>query len=73
MMAGAILIGLNGGISIGSGNHGSSRTCSYCHKTFTNSSDVKSIKRTNMCKSCYSSYKFGSEAKEAAEEYKENN
>lgn len=73
IMASAILICLNGGISLGSGSSGNSRTCRYCHKTFTDSSNVKSIKKTNMCNSCYSSYKFGSEAKEASKDYKEGN
>lgn len=73
IMACAILIGLNGGISFRSGSNGNFRTCGYCHKTFTDSSNVKSIKKTNMCNSCYSSYKFGSEAKDAAEKYKEGN
>lgn len=50
-----------------------SATCKVCHREFTNEDEVRSIKRTNMCLNCYENYKFGSEAKEAAEEYKENN
>lgn len=47
-------------------------TCGYCHKTYTNDIDVDSIERTNLCSSCYESYKFGTEAKEAADYYREH-
>lgn len=50
-----------------------SKTCSYCGRVFTDSENVDSIRKTNMCNSCYSSYKFGSEAKEAEKDYKEGN
>lgn len=47
-------------------------TCGYCHKTYTNDIDVDSIEKTNLCSSCYESYKFGTEVKEAADYYREH-
>lgn len=51
---------------------GKSATCQVCHKTFTNSSDVSSIRWHNMCEKCYSNYKYTSELKESAKKYLEN-
>ena len=40
----------------------SSRTCSYCNRVFTDSENIKSIRKTNMCTNCYNNYKIGSDA-----------
>jgi hypothetical protein len=33
--------------------------CSFCHRTFTDSANKKSIRRTGMCKQCFENYKYG--------------
>lgn len=38
---------------------GSSRTCRSCGRSFTDSSNVSSIKKTNMCTNCYGNYQWG--------------
>lgn len=50
-----------------------SKTCSNCGRVFTDSENVGSIRKTNMCTNCYNNYKFGTEAKEAEKDYKEGN
>ena len=50
-----VLVQSCGGNSPSSSN---SETCEVCHRTFTNSADVKSIIWTNMCESCYENYKY---------------
>lgn len=54
-----------------SSSSGSAR-CRVCGKTFTNSSDRKSIAYTNMCEKCYSNYKYSQDMKEALKKYQEN-
>lgn len=46
-----------------------SATCKVCHREFTNSDDVKSIKHTNMCLNCYDNYEFGNDVREAEKNY----
>ena len=40
---------------------GSSAVCSSCDRVFTDSDNVRSIKKTNMCTNCYSNYKVGTD------------
>ena len=35
-----------------------SATCKVCHREFTDSDDVESIKHTNMCSNCYYVFKL---------------
>lgn len=39
------------------GTSSRSYRCQFCERTFTDSSNTKSIKKTNMCENCYSNYK----------------
>ena len=36
-----------------------SSVCSSCHRTFTDSANRKSIRRTGMCELCFENYKYG--------------
>ena len=47
--------------------------CSRCEREFTNSDDVRSIRRTSMCEPCYEDYKFTEEVREEIEKYNERN
>lgn len=40
---------------------GSSAVCSSCNKVFTDSGNVRSIKKTNMCTNCYNNYRVGTD------------
>lgn len=40
----------------------SSRTCQSCGRSFTDSSNISSIKKTNMCKNCYGNFEWGMKA-----------
>lgn len=51
---------LNSSPSTGGGT--SSRTCGYCGRKFTDSSNKSSIARTNMCVNCYNNFKWASSA-----------
>lgn len=51
---------INGSSSTGGGS--SSRTCGYCGRKFTDSSNKSSIARTNMCVNCYNNFKWASSA-----------
>ena len=48
----------------GSGSSGSSnsRRCKSCGRTFTDSSNTRSIARTGMCSNCYNNFKWGQAA-----------
>lgn len=46
-----------------------SATCKVCHREFTDSDDVESIKHTNMCSNCYDNYEFGNDVREAEKNY----
>ena len=37
----------------------SASVCSSCHRTFTDSANRKSIRRTGMCELCFENYKYG--------------
>lgn len=51
-----LLIGTCSGGSGSSYTSGDTRVCRVCNKTFSDSGNVKSIRRTNMCSRCYSNY-----------------
>lgn len=56
----AITIGL---LLSGTGSVVSSgRTCKACHRSFTDSANVRSIINTNMCKNCYGNYSWAQSA-----------
>ena len=58
-----IVIFLFIGLFSGGGSSGSSsKTCQVCHRTFESSSEKSNIARTNMCKNCYSNYKWSMDA-----------
>lgn len=48
----------------GSRSGGSSRTCGSCGRSFSDSTNVSSIKRTNMCSNCYHNYQVAMDAKD---------
>lgn len=52
----------SGGPGGGSGS-GGSKTCPVCGRTFSDSSNISSIRRRNMCSSCYSNYQWGQNAR----------
>ena len=49
--------------SSGSGGSGS-RTCGSCGRSFSDSANVSSIKRTNMCSNCYHNYQVAVNTKD---------
>ena len=53
---------------LGSSNSGS-QTCSVCGTSYSNSEDVNSIQRRNMCTRCYGNYKYASNAADYAKDY----
>jgi hypothetical protein len=68
-----VLLYALGSCSGGSSSSSSgSAKCQVCGKTFTNSSDRKSIAYTNMCERCYSNYKYSQDMKEGLKKYQEN-
>ncbi len=50
-----------------------SKTCGVCNKTFTNSEDVESISKYNLCKNCNDRYEFTQGLKEEMLKDKERN
>lgn len=44
-------------VTLSGGNSGSHNTCEYCHKEFSDSTNLNSIARTNMCSNCAGNYK----------------
>lgn len=56
------VVSLASGSSGGGGGSGGSKTCPVCGRTFSDSSNVSSIRRRNMCNSCYSNYQWGQNA-----------
>ena len=54
---------ISGGGSSGSG----SRTCGSCGRSFSDSANVSSIKRTNMCSNCYHNYHVAVNTKDKLE------
>lgn len=47
--------------------------CGSCKKIFTNSTDIKSIIRTNMCEPCYENFKYIQNLQEEMKKYEERN
>jgi len=56
---------------IGCSDSDTEYTCGSCGKTFTNSTDVKSIRKRNMCEPCYVEYKNIETLKDAAKTIEE--
>ena len=48
-------------ISGSSGSSSSSKECPICSREFSDSSNRKSIRKTNMCTRCYNNYKTANE------------
>ena len=38
------------------------KTCKVCHRSFSDSSNKRSIALTNMCENCYANFKWGMDA-----------
>ncbi len=45
---------------IGGGSSTSTNTCLSCDRTYADSANKRSIRKTNMCQNCYSNYKWAS-------------
>lgn len=45
--------------SSGNSNSSGSRTCKSCGRSFSDSANEISIKKTGMCKNCYNNYNWG--------------
>lgn len=52
----------SGGGSGGGSGSGSSKTCPVCGRSFSDTTNVSSIRRRNMCVNCYSNYQWGQKA-----------
>lgn len=57
-----VLLLLSGLGSCTGGGDDSGATCGSCGRTFTDSGNTRSIAYKNMCKNCYSNFKWSQDA-----------